>query len=91
MRPQHDEQEVVDKLSGILKIDPKLIRDKLDRDKYFVWIARKVPQEIYLQIKDLNLPGISFVKESKRFYPNQSLASHLIGFAGLDNNGLDGF
>ena len=49
-----------------------------------------MPQEIYLQIKDLKLPGISFIKESKRFYPNQTLASHLIGFAGLDNNGLDG-
>ena len=70
---QHDEDEVVEKLSGILKIDPKQIRDKLDKDKYFVWIARKVPQEIYLQIKDLKLPGIGFIKESKRFYPNQSL------------------
>ena len=36
------------------------------------------------------MPGIGFIKESKRFYPNQSLASHLIGFAGMDNNGLDG-
>ncbi|MBF0571320.1 MAG: penicillin-binding protein [Candidatus Omnitrophica bacterium] len=90
MRQQHDENEAVDKLSGILKIDPKQIRDKLDKDKYFVWIARKVPQEIYLQIKGLKLQGIGFIKESKRFYPNQTLASHLIGFAGLDNNGLDG-
>ena len=90
MRQQRDEDQVVEKLSGILKMDPKLIRDKLDKDKYFVWIQRKVTQEVYLQIKDLNLPGIGFIKESKRFYPNQTLASHLIGFAGLDNNGLDG-
>ena len=90
MRQQHDQDQVVEKLSAILKIDPKQIRDKLDRDKYFVWIARKVPQDIYLQIKGLKLPGISFIKESKRFYPNQTLAAHLIGFAGMDNNGLDG-
>jgi cell division protein FtsI (penicillin-binding protein 3) len=90
MRREHDVDEVVEKLSGILKADPKLIRDKLDKDKYFVWMARKVPQEVYLQIKDLKLQGIGFIKESKRFYPNQTLASHLIGFAGLDNNGLDG-
>ena len=90
MRQVHDEDLVVEKLSGILKADPKGIRGKLDKDKYFVWIARKVPQEIYLQIKNLKLPGIGFIKESKRFYPNQSLAAHLIGFAGMDNNGLDG-
>ena len=87
---QQDVDEAVDKLSGIFKIDPKQIRDKLDKNKYFVWIQRKVPQEVYLQIKGLKLSGISFIKESKRFYPNQALASHLIGFAGMDNNGLDG-
>ena len=90
MRQQHDEDEAVEKLSGLLKIDARMIRAKLDKDKYFVWILRKVPQDIYLQIKALKLPGIGFIKESKRFYPNQTLASHLIGFAGLDNNGLDG-
>jgi len=90
MKQERDEDEVVDKLSAIFKVDPKQIRDKLDKDKYFVWIQRKVPQEIYTQLKNANLPGIGFIKESKRFYPNQSLAAHLIGFAGLDNNGLDG-
>ncbi len=90
MRQLHNEDDVVEKLSGILKVDPKQVRDKLDKDKYFVWIERKVPQEIYLRIRDLKLQGIGFIKESKRFYPNQTLASHLIGFAGMDNNGLDG-
>jgi len=90
MSQEHDKEEVVEKLSSILKVDPKQIQDRLNKDKYFVWIQRKIPQEIYLQIKDLKLPGIGFIKESKRFYPNQTLASHLIGFAGLDNNGLDG-
>jgi len=90
MHQEHDEAEAIAKLSAILKVDPKSISDKLDKDKYFVWISRKVPEDIYLQIKDLKLPGIGFIKESKRFYPNQELASHLIGFAGLDNNGLDG-
>lgn len=90
MRQERAVGRAVDALSGILKEDPGRLSDKLARDKYFVWVARKVPQEIYLQIKALKLPGIGFLKESKRFYPNQVLASHLIGFAGLDNNGLDG-
>lgn len=90
MEQEHDEDEVASKLSAILKIDPKVIIDKLQKDKYFVWIGRKIPDEAYQQIRDLKLPGIGFIKESKRYYPNQILASHLIGFAGLDNNGLDG-
>jgi cell division protein FtsI/penicillin-binding protein 2 len=90
MRQQKDVDLVVEKLSGILKVAPQSIRDKLDKDKYFVWIVRKVPEDIYRQIRDLKLTGISFIKESKRFYPNQSLAAHLVGFAGMDNNGLDG-
>ncbi|MBF0504703.1 MAG: penicillin-binding protein [Candidatus Omnitrophica bacterium] len=90
MRQQHDIDVAIEKLSGILKIEAKQIREKLDKDKYFVWIARKMPEEIYRQIRDLKLQGISFIKESKRFYPNQSLAAHLVGFAGMDNNGLDG-
>ena len=49
-----------------------------------------MPEDIYRQIRDLKLQGIGFIKESKRFYPNQSLAAHLVGFAGMDNNGLDG-
>jgi len=90
MRQEHDVDEVVEKLSAVFKVDPQLIRAKLDKDKYFVWIARKVPQDIYLELKGYKLPGIGYIKESKRYYPNQTLASHLIGFAGLDNNGLDG-
>lgn len=90
MRRERDINEAVEKLSGILQADPAQVRGKLDKNKYFVWIARKVPQNVYLYIKGLALPGIGFIKESKRFYPNQILAAHLIGFAGLDNNGLDG-
>ena len=90
MHQEHEIDEVVAKLSEVFKVDPKQIRDKLDKDKYFIWIARKVPEDVYLQLKALKLPGVGFIKESKRFYPNQSLASHLIGFAGMDNNGLDG-
>jgi len=90
MRQQRDTDIAIERLSGILKADPQAIRKQLDKDKYFVWIARKVPEETYRRIRDLKLQGIGFIKESKRFYPNQSLAAHLVGFAGMDNNGLDG-
>jgi cell division protein FtsI/penicillin-binding protein 2 len=83
-------EEVASTLSEILHIPAGEISSKIDKNKYFIWIQRKVTQEVYQQLKDRKLPGIGFIKESKRFYPNQSLAAHLIGFAGIDNNGLDG-
>jgi len=67
-----------------------MLKNRLEREKYFVWLGRKMPQEYYEQIKAYKLKGIDFVKESKRFYPNKSLAAHIIGFAGIDNNGLEG-
>lgn len=86
----HSKEEIVSKLSEILLIPANQISTKIAKNKYFVWVQRKISQDVYQRLKDLKLPGVAFVKESKRFYPNQSLAAHLIGFAGIDNNGLDG-
>ncbi len=77
-------------LSAILKIDSAILKNKLFRPKYFIWLARKISQEQSDAIKALNFKGIGFVKESKRCYPNGYLASQTIGFAGLDNNGQEG-
>lgn len=80
----------VRKLGEILKINSADLREKLNRDKFFVWLMRKVPLELVEQIKNEKIKGIGFVRDSKRYYPNQSLASHVIGFAGMDNKGLEG-
>jgi cell division protein FtsI/penicillin-binding protein 2 len=90
LRKSHDGEHIVTRLAGVLKMDRAVLKTKIDKDKFFVWVARKLPQSTYLQIKQLKLPGIGFIKESKRFYPNKFLAAHLVGFAGLDNTGLDG-
>jgi cell division protein FtsI (penicillin-binding protein 3) len=77
-------------LASILNIDAERLRGKLSRNKSFIWIARKITPEQTQQIKTLKLKGIGFIKESKRCYPNGYLLSHVLGFAGLDNKGLDG-
>ena len=85
-----EREEIINELAGILKMDRGILHTKLKKDKYFVWVVRKLPAKTYAQIKAKKFPGIGFIKESKRFYPNRSLASHLVGFAGMDNTGLDG-
>ena len=63
---------------------------KMEKEKYFVWLARKVSSSGYEALKAKKLHGIGFVKESKRFHPNGDLAAHLIGFSNIDNIGLQG-
>jgi len=80
----------VEKLSKLQGFDPAYIKERLGRKKSFIWIARKIPPEQVQAIKKFNLKGFGFTRESRRSYPNGYLASHIIGFAGLDNVGLEG-
>lgn len=85
-----DKQRAVEELPAILDVDISFLKKRLGRQKYFVWLKRKLPLELYNQIKALKIKGLDFRKESKRFYPDGSLAAHVIGFAGMDNRGLEG-
>ncbi len=77
-------------LSPILRIPRKELLNKLSTDKPFVWLSRRISPSQSLRIKALGLKGIGFIRENKRFYPNRTLAGHLLGFAGLDSQGLEG-
>ena len=66
------------------------MKGKLKSGSSFEWIQRKITPKEVEEIKALRLPGISFLKENKRFYPNAQLAAHVIGFVGLDSKGLEG-
>lgn len=59
-------------------------------NRSFVWVERRISPEKVTQIRELNLKGIGFAFETKRFYPGREIAAHLIGFAGADNQGLEG-
>ena len=58
--------------------------------KTFCWVARKADAETADRIRSLNLRGIYFQKESKRFYPKRELAAQVIGYVGTDDEGLSG-
>jgi cell division protein FtsI (penicillin-binding protein 3) len=85
-----NKEKVIKKIQPILNLDYDYLRDRLYREKSFVWLGRKLQADIVKQIKALNIKGLGFVKEARRAYPNRYLGSHIIGFAGLDNVGLEG-
>ncbi len=89
MKPA-DKDNAARQLSAILNVSNSQIREKLNRDKFFVWVMRKVPFELSEKIRHAKIKGIGLSRDSKRYYPNQSLAAHVIGFAGMDNKGLEG-
>ena len=61
-----------------------------DADSRFLWIVRRLDVDRGNQILALNLPGVHPLIEPKRYYPNGSLASHVLGYVGIDGQGLGG-
>jgi len=83
--------EVAAKLAPVVGVDELELRARLSqRDKGFVYIARKVEPDVSNAVSKLGLTGIGLAPESKRYYPSGALAGPVLGFVGLDNDGLSG-
>ncbi|WP_371371345.1 stage V sporulation protein D [Sporomusa aerivorans] len=85
-----DIEETAAKLAAILTLDENSLKNKLKKRQAFTWVKRKIDTETARQVKVLNLPGIGLTQESQRYYPNDNLAAHVLGFNGIDSQGLDG-
>lgn len=85
-----DPQRVAKNLSAVLGKDFDRILKLITSQKGFVWIQRKALPEAVNALKRENLQGVEFIVEHKRFYPKRKLASHSLGFVGMDNQGLAG-
>ena len=83
-------EKTAKELASILQIDREELKQRLKSRRSFEWVQRKISPKEVEQIKALQLPGISFLKENRRFYPNSQLAAHVVGFVGLDSKGLEG-
>jgi cell division protein FtsI (penicillin-binding protein 3) len=66
------------------------IYKKLVARKPFVWVKRQITPGEEKSLKALKLDGIGFLPESNRFYPNKTLGAQILGFTGIDGNGLEG-
>jgi len=85
-----DPQGVADRLAEILGGDRADYVQKLQKDTSFVYIARKVDLETAGLLKALDLAGIAFLDDSRRVYPSNELACQVLGFVGIDDEGLAG-
>ena len=77
-------------LARILAMDARRLQRKLEAKKSFIWIKRQSTAKEASAVKDLDLPGIEFVTEYNRFYPNTTQAAQTLGFSGIDGAGLEG-
>lgn len=66
------------------------ITDRLAQPGPFAYVRRQVTPEEARRVATLRLQGVGFLKENRRYYPNKALGAHLIGFVGIDNQGLSG-
>ncbi len=78
------------KVAQILGLDPAFVKERLSRDKAFIWLKRKVSLEDSQKIIQLETPAIGVIKEYRRFYPQGDLLAQVIGFTNVDNKGLEG-
>ena len=77
-------------VARITRQDPRELLAKCVASKSFCWLARKPDPEISARIRSLNLRGVYFQKESKRFYPKNELGAQVLGYVGMDDMGLSG-
>ena len=85
-----DLANTVSLISRITKDDPHTILADCQARRTFCWVARKADPEVIDRIRALNLQGIHFQKEPKRFYPKRELAAQVLGYVGTDDQGLSG-
>jgi cell division protein FtsI (penicillin-binding protein 3) len=85
-----DQRDAAKKLAKALGADGKEIQRALENGRRFAWVKRQVTDADAARVKALNIPGIGFAREPRRFYPQRELAAHVIGVVGTEGKGLEG-
>jgi cell division protein FtsI (penicillin-binding protein 3) len=86
-----DKDEAVELLTAVLPdVDARDLRNKLNKKRGFVWVKREVTPRQQAEVHRLGIPGVGFVPEAKRVYPNGVAGAHVLGFASIDNVGIAG-
>jgi cell division protein FtsI (penicillin-binding protein 3) len=81
---------VARQLAQVLGVPREPLEKRLRTERDFVWIQRKIDDSQVERLNDLALPGVGVMVEARRFYPKGTLLAHVLGFAGIDSQGLEG-
>jgi cell division protein FtsI (penicillin-binding protein 3) len=86
-----DVDEAVELLTADLPdLDATELRERLSSKRGFVWLKRDITSDQQSEIYHQGLPGIGFLNENKRDYPNGAEVPHLLGHVNIDNQGIAG-
>ena len=86
-----DVDEASELLTAVVpELDAPELRERLGSKRRFVWLKREITPPQRISIHRLGLPGIGFLSENKRVYPNGAEVSHIIGHVNIDNQGIAG-
>jgi cell division protein FtsI (penicillin-binding protein 3) len=86
-----DVDEAVELLTAVLPdLDANEVRERLSSKRGFVWLKREITPQQQRDIHRLGIPGIGFLTENRRIYPNGPVVSHALGFVNIDNQGIAG-
>jgi cell division protein FtsI (penicillin-binding protein 3) len=84
-------EEAALKLSKLIpELNYASLLKKLSSDKGFIWIVRHIPPKLQHEVNRLGIPGVYLQKDERRVYPYGNLVSHVLGYCGVDNEGLAG-
>ena len=78
------------KLAEMLGMDVEEVKKKAAANKSEVWLKRQVDNDVADQLRELNLPGVYFTIDVKRYYPNGAFLTQTLGFTSVDGNGIEG-
>lgn len=86
-----DKDEAIELLTAVLpELDTPDIRSRIFSRRGFAWLKREINAQQQAEIHRLGIPGIGFLKENRRVYPNSAEVSHVIGLVNVDNHGIAG-
>jgi cell division protein FtsI (penicillin-binding protein 3) len=85
-----DAEKTATALTSCLGGSPRKLQERLRSKKQFLWVKRKVSPEEADCVRKLELPAVDFLPEARRFYPKRGVAAHVLGFVGMDNEGMSG-
>jgi cell division protein FtsI (penicillin-binding protein 3) len=86
-----DADEATELLAGVLPgLDSREVRDRLASKRGFAWLKREITPAQQQAVHRLGIPGVGFLAENKRVYPDGNEFSHIIGHVNIDNQGIAG-